>query len=598
MSEQEHVTGNSQHIHQHTHTHQHHHHHYYSLTVSERVFRSSSSSSSSSPATPTSTTNTMARAGSAQAEETVANRNCVNSNSIVDDEDGQILFDSGYQDDSDGGSDLRGSGHDQESWDSHQSQQTNAMLNDDDNNSNDVFYSNQQHCHQQQEYFNLHGDPVKTPLSFSFSDNDTNNQQRNDTGEFNGIIEEEQEGEYAGNFNPFLVPVVSPSTSNMDATSVLYPHSEPDDYVNNNPINNNNNNGDNLDHVDYSSSSSTVAPSPSHTATSNVTASSSSVDFEYRNDPIPSCSSFSSSSTLSFTDIHFGSPLMNDNGVNSVNSVNGEGEEVIDLMSMSETDANDGTDTNDCINVSWSQQNHQQNQKRKRNTTPPSLPDLNQFKRRSRHTQSGSTSDCVFNDGHFESDDRHQQLNDDSDDNCDGASEFEQQSYLQQNTTVQYDQQQQDDESINNQDNLYNCNNNNRQQQPILEPSQQIVDPSSTSKIASSAFHHSEYVRILQESQTLASMLTDLRYENESLKVQLAFPTSSSGGGGNQEGNVDEDPMAFIRVQAGESVGELTEAVKTIRAGLEKGFQEVLDGMRALKRVEDRLESLGSVLGI
>ncbi|KAI9347721.1 hypothetical protein BDR26DRAFT_854654 [Obelidium mucronatum] len=111
-----------------------------------------------------------------------------------------------------------------------------------------------------------------------------------------------------------------------------------------------------------------------------------------------------------------------------------------------------------------------------------------------------------------------------------------------------------------------------------------------------SSFLQSEYTRLLNESQTLTAMLSELRSENELLKVQIAFPIQNEHIDATRDGR--GDPLAFVRTQATEVVLELNDAVEKIRSGLEKGFGDIVEGMTALRRVEQRLASVGGILSL
>ncbi|KAJ3239084.1 hypothetical protein HDU78_003051 [Chytriomyces hyalinus] len=55
--------------------------------------------------------------------------------------------------------------------------------------------------------------------------------------------------------------------------------------------------------------------------------------------------------------------------------------------------------------------------------------------------------------------------------------------------------------------------------------------------------------------------------------------------------------LQFLKTEASETTLALAQSVATIRSGLEKGFSQVMEGMAALRRVEEKLEALGSLFG-
>ncbi|KAJ3221530.1 hypothetical protein HDU81_010572 [Chytriomyces hyalinus] len=55
--------------------------------------------------------------------------------------------------------------------------------------------------------------------------------------------------------------------------------------------------------------------------------------------------------------------------------------------------------------------------------------------------------------------------------------------------------------------------------------------------------------------------------------------------------------LQFLKTEASETTLALAQSVATIRSGLEKGFSQVVEGMAALRRVEEKLEALGSLFG-
>ncbi|KAI8841982.1 hypothetical protein BJ741DRAFT_593814 [Chytriomyces cf. hyalinus JEL632] len=55
--------------------------------------------------------------------------------------------------------------------------------------------------------------------------------------------------------------------------------------------------------------------------------------------------------------------------------------------------------------------------------------------------------------------------------------------------------------------------------------------------------------------------------------------------------------LKFLKTEASETTLALAQSVATIRSGLEKGFSQVVEGMAALRRVEEKLEALGSLFG-
>ncbi|KAJ3345446.1 hypothetical protein HDU83_004072 [Entophlyctis luteolus] len=102
-----------------------------------------------------------------------------------------------------------------------------------------------------------------------------------------------------------------------------------------------------------------------------------------------------------------------------------------------------------------------------------------------------------------------------------------------------------------------------------------------------------ENSRLMAEIAALTRQMNDLQEENEVLKVRLAFPDDDIGLTAEKA-----HPMATLKLEAGTVVKELAESVSKIRCGMEKGFGEVLEGMAALKRVQERIESLGAVVGL
>ncbi|ORY50262.1 hypothetical protein BCR33DRAFT_713090 [Rhizoclosmatium globosum] len=98
-----------------------------------------------------------------------------------------------------------------------------------------------------------------------------------------------------------------------------------------------------------------------------------------------------------------------------------------------------------------------------------------------------------------------------------------------------------------------------------------------------------ENTQIELDADDMNDALAKLQAENEALKAQLAFPSILMG---------DKNPMAMLRGEAVEAVVALNGAIKSIRSGLEKGFAEVVEGMAALKKVEERLLSLGTMLEV
>ncbi|KAJ3282091.1 hypothetical protein HDU79_010174 [Rhizoclosmatium sp. JEL0117] len=107
--------------------------------------------------------------------------------------------------------------------------------------------------------------------------------------------------------------------------------------------------------------------------------------------------------------------------------------------------------------------------------------------------------------------------------------------------------------------------------------------------LPASPFLESGSMPMEQEAEDMNDALAKLQAENEALKAQLAFPSILMG---------DKNPMAMLRGEAVEAVVALNGAIKSIRSRLEKGFAEVVEGMAALKKVEERLLSLGTMLEV
>ncbi|KAJ3094626.1 hypothetical protein HK100_006082 [Physocladia obscura] len=125
------------------------------------------------------------------------------------------------------------------------------------------------------------------------------------------------------------------------------------------------------------------------------------------------------------------------------------------------------------------------------------------------------------------------------------------------------------------------------------DPQQQDsqVYETTSSNLERISFLESEHIRFSTESVELKGILVQLRKENAELKACLVFSSYSHD-------NENIHPMMFVKEQTTSIINELAVAVATIKGGMEKGFQEVVDGMQALKHVTEQLNGLGGMVNL